>query len=316
MATHTIALLGGSGFVGSALCARLARDGHTLRVITRRREKHRELLVLPNLELVEANPHDPSALQAALAGCDVVINLVGILNEKGHDGRGFRRAHVELAEQVVNACRANGINRLLHMSALGADALQGPSHYLRSKGEAEDLVHASGLKVTSFRPSVLFGAGDSFLNRFNGLLALAPLFPLACPTARFAPLHVADVVECYARALDNPATVGARYDLCGPHEYTLLELVRYTANVSGKCRLILPLPDWASRLQAEIFEWLPGKPFSRDNYLSTRTPSVCRGPFPALFGITPTPLEQVAPHYLGKQAIRSPFDGLRGRQDR
>ena len=173
MTQHTICILGGSGFVGHHLCARLTEEGHQLRVLTRRREEHRDLLVLPTLELIECNIHDIDALKQAMTGCDVVINLVGILNEKGHDGSGFRRAHVELPQKVVEACRANNIHRLLHMSALGADAKHGPSFYQRTKGEGERLVHSSGLTVTTFRPSVMFGEHDSFFNRFGGLLKLS-----------------------------------------------------------------------------------------------------------------------------------------------
>ncbi|MFO7593911.1 MAG: complex I NDUFA9 subunit family protein, partial [Pseudomonadota bacterium] len=254
MKTHQICILGGSGFVGRHLAARLVRDGHQVRVLTRRREPHRDLLVLPTLELRECNIHDETALQEAMAGCDVVINLVGILNEKGHSGQGFYRAHVELAKKVVTACRANSITRLLHMSALGADAEHGGSDYQKSKGEAEKLVHAGeGLTVTSFRPSVIFGPDDSFINRFAGLLKRVPLaFPLACAQTRFAPVYVGDVAECYARAIDNPATFGKSFELCGPNQYTLYQLVKYTSTQLGLHRWIIPLPDWASKLQAQV----------------------------------------------------------------
>lgn len=315
MTTHTIAILGGSGFVGSRLCARLARDGHGVRVLTRHRERHRDLLVLPTAEVWEGNPYDPAVLDGLFKGCDVVINLVGILNEKQHDGSGFERAHVELPRQIVDACRRHGIRRLLHMSALGADAEHGASHYQRSKGRGEALVlAAAGIDATTFRPSVIFGPGDSFLRRFAGLLHLTPLaFPLACPTARFQTVYVGDVVECYARAIDDPRTHGQSYALCGPRAYTFLELVRYVAQVTGTPRWIIPLPDWLSRLQAEIFEWLPGKPFSRDNYLSTKHDNVCSEPFPPVFGITPTPLESIAPYYLGNAGERRRYARLRSR---
>ena len=152
------------------------------------------------------------------SGNDAVIHLVGILNEKGRDGRGFRAVHVELPRKVVQACRETGVRRILHMSAL--HAAQGPSHYLRTKGEGEDLVHAAaaeGLRVTSFRPSVIFGPRDSFINRFAGLLRFAPFFfPLACPDARFAPVYVGDVARAFALTLEDPRSFGRRYDLCGP----------------------------------------------------------------------------------------------------
>jgi NADH dehydrogenase len=191
------------------------------------------------------------------------------------------------------------------MSALGASAATGPSYYLRSKGEAEDAVHTSGLKVTIFRPSVIFGEGDSFLNRFAKLLAIPGPFPLACASARFAPIWVEDVVSCFVHAISDEQTIGKHYNLCGPHEYTLEELVRYTAQVMGKKKWIVPLGNSISALQARVLELVPGKPFSRDNFNSTKTPSVCSGAFPPNFGITPQPLESVAPNYLRSTITRN-----------
>lgn len=296
----SICILGGSGFVGSHLCARLARDGHRITVPSRHPQRHQDLEVLPTVRVVDSNIHDRDALVALLEGHDVVINLVGILNadRKGH---GFYRAHFELPRTVTEACQKAGIRRLLHMSALGADAAEGASHYQRSKGEGENLVHSAiGMDVTSFRPSVIFGPGDSFFNRFGDLLALTPgVFPLACGDARFAPVFVGDVVEAYTRALDNPGTYGQRFDLCGPHEYTLTELVQYAAKVKGLSRWVVPLPDSLSRLQARILEHVPGKPFSMDNYHSMQRDNVCQGPFPALFGIKPHSIESIVPGYLG-----------------
>lgn len=299
MTLHTIGILGGSGFFGHHLCARLAEEGHQLRVLTRRREDHRDLLVLPTLELVECNVHDLEALTQAIAGCDVVINLVGILNERGHDGSGFQRAHVELPQKVIEACRANNIHRLLHMSAHGADAEHGLSYYQRTKGEGERLVHDSGLTVTTFRPSIMFGEHDSFFNRFGGLLKLIPVvFPLACAGTRFAPVFAGDVVEAYALSIDNPETYGKGYDLCGPRTYTLQQLVGFTARQLGLKRLIIPLPDMVSRIQANLLEYFPGKPFSRDNYLTMQRDNICSGEFPAEFGIIPRSIESIVPQYL------------------
>jgi len=299
MTQHTICILGGSGFFGHHLCARLAEEGHRLRVLTRRQVDHRDLLVLPTLELAECNIHDPDALTQAMEGCDVVINLVGIINERSHDGSGFRRAHVELPQKVIEACRANNIHRLLHMSAHGADAEHGMSYYQRTKGEGERLVHNSGLNVTTFRPSIMFGEHDSFFNRFGGLLKLVPgVFPLACAGTKFAPVFAGDVVEAYTQAIDNPKTYGKGYDLCGPRVYTLMQLVKFTARQLRLKRLIIPLPNGLSRLQANLFEYLPGKPFSRDNYLTMQRDNICSGDFPAEFGIIPHSIESIVPQYL------------------
>lgn len=301
MKITTVCILGGTGFVGRHLLQKLVAGGYSLRVLTRHRERHRDLLVLPTLNLIEADVYDVNVLTKHFSGCDAVINLVGILNEKGHDGSGFQRAHVELPRKVVQACQTRGIKRLLHMSALNADAMSGSSHYLRGKGAGEDLVHgALGLRVTSFRPSVIFGPHDSFFNRFAALLKRIPfVFPLACPDAGFAPVYVGDITNAFIQALTRPAAFGRRYDLCGPTVYTLQELVEYTARVIGVKRKVIGLNDKLSHLQARIFEWLPGKPFSLDNYHSLQTDSVCHGCiFPTDFAIQPASVESIVPTYL------------------
>ncbi len=307
MNIKTLCILGGTGFVGRHLLNRLSREGYELKVLTRHRERHRDLLVIPTLSLIEADVHDPRVLKAHFAGCQAVINLVGILNDRHRDGRGFYQVHVELPRKVIEACRENGIQRLLHMSALNADP-QGPSLYLRTKGEGEALVQGSGLKVTSFRPSVIFGPEDHFYNRFATLLKLSPLvFPLACPRARMAPVYVGDVVCAYATALKEPATVGQRYDLCGPHVHTLQEIVAYTRELLGVRRLILPLNDRLSYAMAWLLDRVPGKPFSIDNYRTLQVDSVCQGPFPEVFGIAPTPEEAVVPKYLAHHTVRARY---------
>lgn len=297
-----IGVLGGSGFVGHYLVARLVKQGCTVRVLTRHRERHRDLLVLPTAELIEADVHDPAALERHLAGQDAVINLVGILNEKRDNGQGFHQAHVALAEKLIHACHTLGIQRVLHMSALHADAKNGVSYYLRSKGEAEDLVHAAqDLHVTSFCPSVMFGPGDSFFNRFARLLKITPLvLPLACASSRFAPVYVGDVADAFVQSLDNPDSYGQRYNLCGPTIYTLKELVHYTAVQLGLKRWIIALGQRPSWFMANVFEHMPlFKPITRDNFRSLQIDSVCDAPFPALFKIHPKHLEEIVPGYIG-----------------
>ena len=319
MIIRNIAMLGGTGFIGCTLANRLSQAGYAVRVLTRDRESHREkLILLPGLELVETNVHVPSQLATAIAGCDAVINLVGILNEHGRDGSGFRAVHTQLAEKVLTACRVNGVRRLLHMSALHADAQTGPSHYLRSKGAAEDAVHAAkDLHVTSFRPSVVFGPDDDLFNRFAKLLRRIPLlFPLACAQSRFAPVFVGDVADAFVRTLNDPSSYGRRYELCGPDVYTLQQLVAYTADCLGLRRTIIPLSNFLSRVQGAVCDFVPGKPFSTDNYLSTRVDSVCAcNDLPAL-GIQPTPLECVVPHYLSHRTQRARYQYFRSQTGR
>ncbi len=309
MTRQKICILGGTGFVGQHLAHRLVELGHDVRVTTRRRErKKRGLLVLPTLYLVEADVHNPAVLRQQFQGMDVVINVIGILNEKGRKGRGFERVHVELPRKVVNACREVGVRRLLHMSALHA-SMDAPSHYLRTKARGEEVVHSvetTNFHVTSFRPSVIFGPHDSFINRFADLLRLSPfLFPLACPNARFQPVYVQDVVTTFIQALEDHDTFGQRYDLCGPKVYTLRELVRYIADLLGLRPRIIGLNDWLSRMQAATMEFVPGKPFSLDNYRSLQVDSVCDKGFPPIFGIEPKLLESIVPTYLRRPRARS-----------
>src|SRR5688572_18537035 len=237
MPTPIICILGGSGFVGRHICAALTARGLRVRVATRDRERAKHLTMLPTTELVVADIHNAAALKSLFRGCDAVINLVGVL----HGGRrkaSFAAAHVELAGKVVAACRETGVRRLLHMSALHAAAGQ-PSDYLRSKGEAEAIVRNSGLAVTVFRPSVIFGHDDNFLNTFAKLLKASPLMIVPAAQARFQPVYVGDVARAFDEALQRRESIGHAYDLCGPKVYTLQALVEYVASVTGHKRLIV-----------------------------------------------------------------------------
>jgi NADH dehydrogenase len=310
MKHNSICILGGTGFVGKYIAARLVASGKRVRILTRNRDNHRELLVLPNLELIEADVFDASQLETHIKGMDAVINLIGILNEKQHNGDGFRKVHVELPKNILGACLKLNIPRLIHMSALSADANLGSSFYLRTKGEGENALHTFStgrLAVTSFRPSVIFGPGDSFLNRFARLLRMMPFFfPLACANARFAPVYVGDVADRFVNALDDRSTYGKRYNLCGPEEYSLKELVDYTATTLGLNRHVIELPDLISKMQAYILEWFPGKPFSVDNYKSLQLDSVCpQGES------EPTSLDMVVPSYLGNTNRQTEYDAFR-----
>ena len=312
---HTICILGGTGFVGRHLVHRLSRQGHWLRVPTRHRERHRDLLVDPSVSLLQANVHDPRTLRDLLRDCDVAINLVGVLNDTSRDGHLFQQVHVELPRKLVQAALERRVPRLLHMSALNADPGERASRYLRTKGEGEALVHEAaslGLRVTSFRPSVIFGPDDRFFNRFALLLRLSPgLFPLACPDARFAPVYVGNVAEAFARAIDDPRTLASRCELCGPEAFSLRELVALTAQELGVRRRILGLGPRLSWLQARLLEWLPGTPFTRDNFHALQHPSLCSDNCLPRLGIEPTAIDAVLPLYLGRRSARARIQELR-----
>ena len=305
-----VALIGGAGFVGRHLTHHLNNRGYRCQVLTRHAHRHAGLRV--SAKVVEVDPYDPGALADALQGYDAVVNLVGILNSSTRQD--FHNVHVRLAETVVEACHRAGVRRLLHMSALQADQAIGSSQYLRSKGEGENRAHTLGqpdIAVTSFRPSVIFGPDDSFLNRFAALLKIPGPLPLACAGARFAPVYVQDVVEAMANALPDPTTFGRRYELCGPDEFTLQEIVRLVALHTGRNKPIVRLPDWLSRLQARLLQFVPGRPFTPDNYDSLRTASVCKENGLERLGVVPTPLRDSAARMLGGANKAAWLNGLR-----
>ena len=307
MRFENVLVLGGSGFIGRHLVAALVADGVRVTVPARRRERAKHLIQLPTHDVVDADVFAPGVLARLAAGRDAVFNLVGVLHsrrgradERGpHDyGPDFARMHVELPQAIVRACRTARVQRLVHISALGAAPLA-PSEYLRSKGIGEQAVLAAeDLDVTVFRPSVIFGPEDRFLNQFAAFARLLPVIAVPSPEAKFQPVYVGDVVRALVTALDAPDSRGKVYELCGPQVCSMKQLWQYVCRVTGRRRIIVGLPAPLSYLQASVLEWLPGPPMTRDNLRSMKLASVCGGPFP--FGIQPQPLDAVAPAYLAR----------------
>lgn len=310
MEIRSVCVLGGSGFVGQAIADALAPRGLRIRVLTRSEPRAAPLLVLPTAEVMTGDVHDEAFLRRAFDNMDAVVNLVGILHETRRQS--FRACHAELPRKVAAACHVTGVQHLLHMSALGASA-NAPSAYQRSKAEGEKHVREeSGVTAfTIFRPSVVFGEGDAFLNLFAQMARLSPVIPLARAEARFQPVWVEDVARCFAAALGNPACFGQAYDLCGPRAYTLRELVEYTGTVLGRRPRVFGLPGALATLQAWTLEHLPGKLMTRDNLRSMQVDNTCDAPFPAVFGFEPSPIEAVVPGYLAAQDSRARYGRYR-----
>jgi NADH dehydrogenase len=310
MDISSVCIVGGSGFVGRAIADHLSTAGTRVRVITRSRPRAMPLAVLPTVEVVVADPHDTASLARCFDDMDAVVNLVGILHEGG--GQTFERCHVELPRKVAEACHSAGVQQLLHMSALGASET-GPSKYQRSKGAGERALRraAEGLPVTIFRPSVILGEGDQFINTFATLTRFFPVIPLAGARTRFQPIWVEDVARCFVDALGNSRAFGQTFELCGPKQYTLEELVRYVAKTLGRRTRIIPLGGAAASLQAFMLEWVPGKPMTRDNLASMKVDNICSQPFPAFFGFKPSPLEVVVPEYLAPATARARYARFR-----
>lgn len=309
-----ILVLGGTGFVGRHVCEKLQRADGCVTVPTRHAVNASTVQHLPRLTVIEADVHDEAQLARLLPGHDAVINLVAILH--GSEAA-FERTHVALPATLARACAATGVRRVVHVSALGV-GLDAPSRYQRSKARGEQVLRQAVLDLTVLRPSVIFGAGDRFLNLFARLQAVFPVLPLAGAGVRFQPVWVEDVARAVvACALGTgPArhSVGQTYECAGPDVFTLADLVRLAGRLGSHQRPIVPLPMALGRLQALMMELAPGEPLmSRDNLDAMRVDNVATGQLPGLadLGIRPSSVVAVAPTYLGGGNGRSRLLTLR-----
>ncbi len=310
MTIKKITVLGGGGFVGSSLVTKLDQAGYQVKVLSRRRESAKHLILLPNVQVVECDIMNNQALKVALKGCDAVINLVGILHENRNST--FEKVHHQLPRRVAQMCEELNINRLLHMSALQANK-NAPSQYLKSKAAGEAAINefSKKLDITIFKPSVIFGRGDSFLTMFASLVKFLPVIALAKPNAKFQPIWVEDVAQCFLNALETTATYGKSYELGGPNVYTLRQLLQKVMDILSNQRPIFGLNDTLSMAQACMMELLPIKLMTRDNIRSMQVDSVCNAPIAKELGVAPTSLDVVAPEYLLNSGPRSAYDSFR-----
>jgi len=310
MTIKKVCVLGGAGFVGSSIVAKLDEAGYQVKVLTRHRERAKHLILLPNVQVEECDLGNNNALTDALKGSDAVINLIGILHESGKNS--FESVHHQLPRRIAQTCEELGIQRLLHMSALRAGKYA-PSQYLRSKAAGEDAINVYSKKfdITIFKPSVIFGRDDSFLNLFANLVKYLPVVALAKPNAKFQPIWVEDVAQAFVSALENISTYGKSYELGGPNVYTLRELVQKVMDVMGKQRPIIGLNDPLSYAQAFMLELIPVKLMTRDNVRSMEVDSVTEAPIAVDLGVTLTPLEAVISEYLSNATPRAAYDKFR-----
>jgi uncharacterized protein YbjT (DUF2867 family) len=309
-----ILILGGTGFVGSALCEQLVRKSGggawQLTVPTRQRQRGQHLQMLPGVQLVQSNLYHDAELARLVAGHDAVVNLVARLHGTPTE---FAHTHAQLPRRLALACQTAGVMRVVHVSALGAD-VDAPSDYQRSKAAGEAVLRHSGLAVTLLRPSVIFGVQDQFMNLFAKLQALLPIMPLAGYHARFQPVWVHDVAQAIVQSLVAGSTIGCTFECAGPSVYRLSELVRMAGQWSGHPRPVVPLPHALAHLQALVLEHLPGKTLmSRDNLASMARDNIHIDGMPGLLalGITPTSIETVMPQALGHDSFAARMDAWR-----
>ena len=307
-----ITILGGTGFIGSQLCAKLSPLCDKIHVLTRNTEANKDLKLIPNLEIIQANVLDDRTLNSMFASSDIVINTIGILNESGRDNT-FYNLHYELTKKVSNAIKINKVKRYLHISSLNADP-RAISQYLITKGLAENYIRDNTnnfCNTTIFRPSIVFGEDDSFFNKFSTILKFLPVFPLACPDSKFMPIYVSELTDFMVSTIRDNTTYGQKIDVTGPNEYTFRQLIDITLKALKIRRLIIPLNYTLSKLQAVIFQRLPGKLFTLDNFLSLQTDSCSNEGFKGKLA-----LEDIVPGYLNFSLKQKHIENLRKKSGR
>ena len=308
MAQRLATVFGGSGFIGRYVVRNLARDGWLVRVAVRRPDEALFLKtagVVGQVTPLAANLRDRASVAHAIVGADAVVNLVGILHESGRQR--FQAVQAEGARMIAEEAARAGAARLVHVSAIGADANSGSS-YARTKAEGEAAVRQAFPAATILRPSIVFGPEDDFFNRFGRMALLSPALPLiGGGRTRFQPVYVGDVADAIVTAIETPGTAGQLYELGGPKVYSFAELMRLLLDNLGRRRMLVPLPFPIASLMGSVMQCLPNpqltadqvKLLKRDNVVSEGANGL------ASLGITPTSVETILPTYLDRFRARS-----------
>jgi len=309
---NKVVILGGTGFIGAQLATKLSPKSKKIIIPTRNTESNLGLKMIPNLEVVRTDIKDERSINLLFKDADLIINTVGILNEINEDNS-FDIIHYQLTKKISHSIKQNKVKRYLHISSLNADP-KSIGKYLKSKGMAEDFLiseTSSFCNLTIFRPSIVFGESDSFFNKFATLLKFLPIFPLACPKAKFMPVYVEDLTDFMISVINNIDSYGKKIDVTGPSEYTFRELIDHTLAALKIRRVIIPLNSFLSRLQASVFEKLPGKLFTMDNYQSLQIDSCSDEGFKGS-----SSLEDIIPQYLNIKTKQERFEKLRKKSGR
>ena len=307
-----VVILGGTGFIGAQLATKLSPISEKIVIPTRNIESNSGLKMIPNLKIIRTDIKDERSINQLFKDADLIINTVGILNELDEDNS-FDKIHYQITKKISHCIKKNNIKRYLHISSLNADP-KSIGKYLKSKGQAEDFLiseTSSFCKLTIFRPSIVFGESDSFFNKFATLLKFLPIFPLACPNAKFMPVYVEDLTDFMISTINNVDSYGKKIDVTGPNEYTFRELINQTLRALKIKRIIIPLNNFLSQVQARVFEKLPGKLFTMDNYQSLQIDSCSDKGFKGSSSI-----EDIIPRYLNIKYKQERFEKLRKKSGR
>lgn len=307
-----VVILGGTGFIGAQLATKLSPISEKIVIPTRNIESNSGLKMIPNLKIIRTDIKDERSINQLFKDADLIINTVGILNELDEDNS-FDKIHYQITKKISHCIKKNNIKRYLHISSLNADP-KSIGKYLKSKGQAEDFLiseTSSFCKLTIFRPSIVFGESDSFFNKFATLLKFLPIFPLACPNAKFMPVYVEDLTDFMISTINNVDSYGKKIDVTGPNEYTFRELINQTLRALKIKRIIIPLNNFLSQVQARVFEKLPGKLFTMDNYQSLQIDSCSDKGFKGS-----SSLEDIIPQYLNIKYKQERFEKLRKKSGR